>query len=59
MARVSGLIMLSATGIALLWLFVGVAVTGSVGSGARVFWIPGPSAIACAIAGVWIDGQGE
>ena len=55
--QVSGIIMLAATAIALMLLFVGTAAGWQFG---RFFWIPWPiGGVACAIASVVIDMHGE
>lgn len=55
--RVSGIIMLSATAIALIWLFMGLAL-GMPGKLGNFFWVPWPiGGICCAIAATVIDGR--
>lgn len=57
--RVVGIIMLSATAIALLWLFASQAL-GAPGELGNYFWVPWPiGGIACAIAGIVIEGGSE
>lgn len=57
--RVGGIIMLSATAIALLWLFASQAL-GAPGELGNYFWVPWPiGGIACAIAGIVIEGGSE
>ena len=57
--RVRGIIMLSATAIALLWLFASQAL-GAPGELGNYFWVPWPiGGIACAIAGIVIEGGSE
>lgn len=57
--RVGGIIMLSATAIALLWQFASQAL-GAPGELGNYFWVPWPiGGIACAIAGIVIEGGSE
>ena len=57
--RVGGIIMLSATAIALLWLFASQAL-GAPGELGNYFWVPWPiGGIARAIAGIVIEGSSE
>lgn len=57
--RVCGIIMLSATALGLLWLFAAEAL-GAPGELGNYFWLPWPiGGIACAVAGIVIEGSSE